>query len=72
VDTEEPGIHLWLITDPLDMDAETELFGSPIDRLLERFPREVVWLHPIHARTFAGDLHAVLRRDAVPIPLRAD
>src|SRR4051794_29999475 len=63
-DTEEPGIHLWLITDPLDMDDEREMHGAPVDQLFERFPREAVWLHPIHGGHFIGDLHRVLRSDA--------
>ena len=28
-DTEEPGIYLWLYTDPLDMDAEVEPSRAP-------------------------------------------
>jgi hypothetical protein len=72
-DTEEPGIYLWLYTDPLDMEAERELFGLPMDRLLERFPREYMLILPVHARNTIGDLHGVLRsRDAEQIPLRAD
>src|SRR5262249_33427454 len=59
-DTEEPGIYLWLITDPLDMDAESEFFGSPMDQLAERFPAEYVLVHPMHSGNTIGDLHGVL------------
>src|SRR4051794_31143015 len=71
-DTEEPGIHLWLITDPLDLETEEQFHGTPSDLIDARFPREYIWLHPIHSRTFSGDLHQVRRPDAEQIPLRAD
>jgi hypothetical protein len=70
-DTEEPGIYLWLITDPIDMDAERDLHGTPTDRLFDRFPREDIWVHPLNPRNHIGDIHGALRRDAVQIPLRA-
>ena len=69
-DTEEPGIYLWLYTDPIDMDAERELFGLPMDLLDERFPREYVLLLPKHSGNTIGDPRRPPRQDAVQIPLR--
>jgi hypothetical protein len=69
-DIEEPGVYLWLYTDPLDMDAERELFGLPMDLLAERFPREYVLLLPKHSRNTIGDPSLPPRHDAVQIPLR--
>ena len=69
-DTEEPGIYLWLYTDPIDMDAERELFGLPMDLLADRFPREYVLLLPKHSRNTIGDPRRPPRQDAVQIPLR--
>ena len=69
-DTEEPGIYLWLYTDPLDLDAEHELFGLPMDLLDQRFPREYVLLLPKHARNTIGEPRRPPRQDAVQIPLR--
>jgi hypothetical protein len=71
-DTEEPGIYLWLYTDPLDIDAEFMLFGSPVDELAGRFPGEYVLVLPMHSGNMVGDPHGVLRgRDAEQIPLSA-
>ena len=70
--TEEPGIYLWLYTDPLDMDAEREFFGRPLDLLAERFPREYVLPLPTHSRNTIGEPRRPPRQDAVQIPLRAD
>lgn len=70
VDTEEPGIYLWLYTDPLDMDAEDELFGLPMDLLAERFPREYVLVLPKHSGNTIGAPRKPPRPDAVQIPLR--
>jgi hypothetical protein len=72
VDTEEAGIHLWLITDAIDMDTERHLFGLPMDRLLARFPREIVWLQTLNPRTTIGDVRRALRSDAERISLHAD
>lgn len=69
-DTEEPGIYLWLYTEPLDMDAEHELFGLPMDLLADRFPREYVLPLPRHSRNTIGDPSLPPRPDAVQIPLR--
>jgi hypothetical protein len=72
-DTEEPGIHLWLITDPLDMEAERYFYGTPSDLIEDSFPKEYVWVHVRNPRHYVGgDAHASLRRDAEQIPLRAD
>jgi hypothetical protein len=71
-DTEEPGIYLWLYTDPLDMIAERELHGHPMDLLAERFPREYVLVLPKHSGNTIGDPRKPPRQDAVQIALRAD
>jgi hypothetical protein len=72
-DTEEPGIHLWLITDPLDWEAEGSFHGAPSDAIEERFPGEYVWVHVRNPLNFiGGDTHSSLRQDAEQIPLRAD
>jgi hypothetical protein len=70
-DTEEPGIHLWLITDPLDWEAEGHFYGSPSDEIEDCFPSEYVWVHVMNPRHFIGDVHLSLRQDAEQIPLRA-
>jgi hypothetical protein len=69
-DTEEPGIYLWLYTDRLDMNAERELHGHPMDLLAERFPREYVLVLPKHSGNTIGDPRRPPRPDAVQIPLR--
>ncbi len=71
-DTEEPGIYLWLYTDPLDLAAEHDLLDGPMDLLEERFPREYVLALPKHAENTIGDPRIPPRPDAVQIPLRAD
>jgi hypothetical protein len=71
-DTEEPGIHLWLITDPIDSDAQRDFYGSPSDLIEDRFPTEYVWVHVMNPRQRIGDVHGALRPDAQQIPLRAD
>jgi hypothetical protein len=70
-DTEEPGIYLWLITDPIDMDTERDLQGTPMDLLDERFPREYVLLLPKHSGNSIGEVQGPPRHGAVQIPLRA-
>ena len=72
VDTEELGVSLWLITEPIDLDKVGELYESPLGRLYERFPEgdfDFNVLNPLHT---TGDVHGALPRDAEPIPLRAD
>lgn len=69
-DTEEPGIYIWLYTDPLDLAAERDLFDRPLDLLDERFPREYVLLLPKHSGNTIGDPRLPPRPDAVQIPLR--
>ena len=71
VDTEEPGIHLWLITDPIDMDAIRNLYGTPVDRLYECFPEGDFQLHVLNPPNHVGDIHQSLRSDAEQISLRA-
>lgn len=69
---EEFGRVLWLIVDPIDIDAERELYGDPVDRLYDRFPKgdfSVMVLNPLQT---IGDVHRSLRQDAEQIPLRAD
>jgi hypothetical protein len=70
LDTEEPGVHLWLIVDPIDSNAEYDLYGLP-DALFARFPQDVVWLHVLNPRQTVGDVRRALRSDAEQIPLRA-
>jgi hypothetical protein len=70
-DTEEPGIYLWLVTDPIDMDTERALCDEPLDRLEERFPREYVLVLPRHSGNTIGEPRTPPRADAVQIPLRA-
>jgi hypothetical protein len=69
-DTEEPGIYLWLYTDPIDIDVEDDLQGLPMDRLDERFPREYVLLLTRHVGNTIGDPRRPPRPDAEQIPLR--
>jgi hypothetical protein len=71
-DTEEPGAHLWLITDPLDWDEIRELYGEPVDRLYDRIPEGDFFVHVMNPPNHTGDIHDSLRRDAVQLPLRAD
>jgi hypothetical protein len=70
-DWQEPGIYLWLLTDPISMDEERMLFESPMDQLYARFPDEYILILPVHTGNTIGDLHDGPRRDAIPIPLRA-
>jgi len=70
-DTEEPGIHLWLITDPLDWETEEQFHGSPSDVIQDHFPVEYVWVHVQNPSHHIGDIHDSLRPDAEQIPLRA-
>ena len=69
-DAEEPGIYLWLYTDPMDIDTENSLLGPSMDLLEERFPREYFLVLPKHARNTIGDPCRPPRQDAVQIPLR--
>jgi hypothetical protein len=72
-DTEETGIHLWLITDPLAWEAQKRFYGTPSDLIEDLFPREYVWVHVLNPCQHTGDdVHGVLRQDAEQIPLRAD
>ena len=71
-DWQEPGIYLWLLTDPIGADEERALFESPMDQLYERFPDEYILILPVHKENTIGDPHDGPRRDAIPIPLRAD
>jgi hypothetical protein len=70
-DTEEPGIHLWLITDALDWEAEEHFYGKPSDLIEGRFPTEYLWVHVMNPLHHIGDIHSSLRQDAEQIPLRA-
>jgi hypothetical protein len=71
MDTEEPGVHLWLVTDPIDWDETRGLYEAPVDRLYDRFPEGDFFVHIMNPRHFSGDIHDSLRRDAVQLPLRA-
>ena len=72
VDWEEPGVYLWLLTDPIGLDEEEILFGSSMDQLYARFPDEYILILPVHKENTIGDPHDGPRRDAMPIPLRAE
>jgi hypothetical protein len=69
-DTEEPGIYLWLYTDPMDIDAETSLLGPSMDLIEERFPSEYILVLPKHSANTIGNPRRPPRQDAVQIPLR--
>lgn len=69
-DTEEPGIYLWLHTDPMDLTAESRLLGPSMDLIEERFPDEYILVLPKHAGNTIGDPSLPPRQDAVQIPLR--
>jgi hypothetical protein len=71
VDTEEPGVHLWLITDPIDWDKIHDLYGTPVDLLYGRFPEGDFHLHLLNPPQHIGEIHGSLRSDAEQIPLRA-
>jgi hypothetical protein len=71
-DTEEPGVHLWLITDPIDWDKIHDLYGVPVDTLFERYPKGDFELHILNPPNHIGEIHGSLRPDAEQIPLRAD
>ena len=72
VDWMEPGVYLWLLTDPIGLDEEEMIFGSSMDQLYARFPDEYMLVLPVHEQNTIGDPHDGPRRDAMPIPLRAD
>jgi len=72
IDTEEPGVHLWLITDPIGMDKIRDLYGLPVDRMYERFPAGDFFVQILNPSHTIGDVHRALRRDAEQIPLRTD
>jgi len=69
-DIEEPGIYLWLHTDPMDLTAESRLLGPSMDLIEERFPGEYILVLPKHADNTIGDPRIPPRPDAVQIPLR--
>ena len=72
VDWIEPGVYLWLLTDPIGLNEQEILFGSSMDQLYARFPDEYIMILPVHEENTIGDPHDGPRRDAMPIPLRAD
>jgi hypothetical protein len=70
-DTEEPGIHLWLITDPIDWDEIRALYEAPLDRMYERFPDGDFVLQILNPSHTIGDVHRSLRPEAERIPFPA-
>ena len=70
-DTEEIGMHLWLITDPLDWEAQEHFYGAPSEQIEDRFPQDGVWVHVLNPRNHTGEVHQSLRQDAEQVPLRA-
>lgn len=70
-DTEEPGIHLWLITDPLDWERHRGFHGTPSDLIEDQFPTDYIWVHVMNPVNFIGDVHESLRQDAQQVSLRA-
>ncbi len=52
VSTDDEGFDLWLLIEPLDLDAERPLY-TLIDPLEQRFPATGFTLHILNPRTFA-------------------
>ena|SRR5215212_4519207 len=70
-DTEETGIYLWLITDPIGLDEIRALYETPMDRMYERFPDGGFSLQILNPGHTIGDVHRAVRPEAERIPLRA-
>lgn len=71
VDTEEPGIHLWLLIEASeDFDAQLALYGV-VDSLDTRFPDADFQLHVLNPLSYTRDPRESLPRDAEHIPLHA-
>lgn len=71
VDTEEPGIHLWLLIEPSeDFDEQLKLYGL-VDVLDERFPDADFQLHVLNPLSYVRDPREWLPRDAEHVPLHA-
>lgn len=70
-DTEESGIDLWLITDPIGLDEIRALYETPMDRMYARFPDGDFSLQILNPGHTIGDVHRALRPGAEHIPLRA-
>jgi hypothetical protein len=64
------GIHLWLLIEPIDGDAERELYAL-LDGMDERFPDTDIQLHLFNPLCFAHDPRESLPTGAERIYVRA-
>jgi hypothetical protein len=69
VSTRPDGVDLWLVTQRIDPGVEHELHGLA-DVLYERFDGADFLVYVVNPCHFGGDVHQVLPRHAVQIPMR--
>jgi hypothetical protein len=63
-------VEFWLLTEPIDADAERRLYAAGTD-LYERFPDANVRVRILNPRLFEpGDLTTLIPSDAQPVPLQ--
>lgn len=70
VSTGRDGVHLWLLTAPIDLDAEEHLHELT-DPLYEQFPEADFQLHVLNPRHYRGDVRLALPSGVEQISLRA-
>ena len=66
-----PEIHVWLVVEPLDIDAQRQLYYLP-DPVYERLPGAQFEFHILNPCNHNGDVHQALPTWAEQIPLRAN
>jgi hypothetical protein len=69
--SEHPEAHLWLVVEPIDMDAQRELYHL-LDPLYERFPMAEFLVHIRNPNDFRGDVHQAIPPFAEQISLRVE
>lgn len=69
VTTRPDGVHLWLLVEPMELDAERRLHGLTA-ALYGRFPDADFHLHVVNLRHFRKGLRRALPAGAEQISLR--
>lgn len=69
VSSDEGAIHLWLIVQPIDGDAERHLYGLE-DVLYDQFPDVAFQSHVLNPRYYTRDVHVALPAGTAQIRLR--
>ena len=69
VSADHDGVHLWLVTPPINSDEEDRLYGL-MDVLDEQFPDAYFQVHVLNQRYFTGPARNAVPNCAEQVSLR--